>query len=255
MDMRLPPGVAHLATRSGAPAALPAFSYAFQPIVDAVTGQVHAYEALIRGPAGEAAASVLQAVPDGRQHDFDQLSRAAAIAFATRAGFGGRLHLNFMPQEAAASARSLRHTAQAATRHGIAFERLTLEITDGDALEDPRGVAAHLDEYRGMGMMVAFDDFAGGERGLELVARFLPDAVKIDMWLLRGVDRHEPHQAAVRAIVRTCRDLGVDVIAEGVESEAEFRWLAGNGVRYLQGFLFAQPGFESFPRVRLPVPA
>jgi blue light- and temperature-responsive anti-repressor len=255
MDMRLPPGVAHLATRTGTPPALPAFSYAYQPIVDGLTGETHAYEALIRGPAGEASSTVLHSVPLDRQHEFDQLSRAAAIGFAARAGFAGRLHLNFMPQEAAASARSLRHTAQAATRHGIAFERLTLEITDSEALDDPHGAAAHLDEYRGLGMMVALDDFAGGERGLELVARFLPDAVKIDMWLLRAIERHEPHQAAIRAIVRTCSALGVEVIAEGVESEGEFRWLAANGVRYFQGYYFATPGFETFPAVRLPAAA
>jgi EAL domain-containing protein (putative c-di-GMP-specific phosphodiesterase class I) len=252
MDMRLPPGVAQLATTASAPQALPAFSYAFQPIVDSVTRQAHAYEALIRGPEGEAAGQVLQAVPEARRLDFDQFSRAAAIGFAARCGYAGRLNLNFLAQATATAARSLRHTAQAATRHGIALERITLEFTDGDALEDPAGFAALLNEYRGLGMMAAIDDFAGGERGLELLERYQPDSVKIDMWLLRGIERHAPHQATVQAILRACRELGVEVVAEGVETAAEYEWLARLGLRYFQGHLFARPGFESFPAARVP---
>ena len=76
MDMRLPPDVV---PASAPPAALPAFTYAFQPIVDAAARHVHAYEALIRGPQGEPARHVLQRVPAERRFEFDQIGRAAAI--------------------------------------------------------------------------------------------------------------------------------------------------------------------------------
>ena len=86
MDMRLPPEVLRRAEHDSAPAALPAFSHAFQPIVDIESRAIHSYEALIRGPRGEPGSTVMQGVPAGRRSEFDQASRARAIAFAARAG-------------------------------------------------------------------------------------------------------------------------------------------------------------------------
>lgn len=249
MDMRLPPDVV---SNNAPPAALPAFTYAFQPIVDAAARHVHAYEALVRGQLGEPARYVLQRVPAERRFEFDQIGRAAAIGFAARAGFTGRLNLNLLPQLPAAAARAIRHTVTVATRHGVALDRLLLDITGDHGIEDPAGLAEVLNEYRGLGMMVAIDHFAGGQAGLRLFDEFQPDAIKIAMRLVRGIEANAGNQALVRGIARGCAPLGVEVIAKGVETMAEVAWLLDNGVRLFQGAVFGAPGWQIFAEPRFP---
>jgi len=109
-----------------------------------------------------------------------------------------------------------------------------------------------MNEYRGLGVKVAIDDFGAGYSGLNLLANFQPDQIKLDMFLVRGIEGHGPRQAIVRATCQACRDLGIDVIAEGVETVEEYAWLMHAGVRLFQGYLLAKPGFESFPPVHYP---
>ena len=93
----------------------------------------------------------------------------------------------------------------------------------------------------------AIDDFGAGYSGLNLLADFQPESIKIDMSLIRGINVHGPRQAIVRGIIRTCSDLGIDIVAEGIESEHEWRWCAAEGIQFFQGYFFAKPGFEFLP--------
>jgi len=72
------------------------------------------------------------------------------------------------------------------------------------------------------------------------------------MTLVRGIERHGPRQSIVRAIGQACLELGIDVIAEGVRTMEEYRWLGIAGMRLFQGYLFAKPAFEAFPLVQYP---
>ncbi len=65
------------------------------------------------------------------------------------------------------------------------------------------------------------------------------------MKLVRGIDAHGPRQAIVRAVIQACDDLGIEVIAEGVETELEYRWFSRLGVRLYQGYFFGRPAFEA----------
>ena len=93
---------------------------------------------------------------------------------------------------------------------------------------------------------------APGYSGLNLLSNFQPDQIKLDMGLLYGIESHSPRQSIVRAILQVCRDLEIDVIAEGVETVGQYAWLANAGVKLFQGYLFARPAFESFPLVHYP---
>jgi EAL domain-containing protein (putative c-di-GMP-specific phosphodiesterase class I) len=119
-------------------------------------------------------------------------------------------------------------------------------------IEDLGLLAKRINEFRALGLKVAIDDFGSGYSGLNLLADFQPDQIKLDMRLVRGIDLNGPRQAIVRAVGQVCVDLGIDVIAEGVETVEEYTWLANHDVRLFQGFLFARPGFESFPCVSYP---
>jgi EAL domain-containing protein (putative c-di-GMP-specific phosphodiesterase class I) len=229
----------------------PSFTFAFQPIVDANVREVFSHEALIRGPSNEPAYRILGQVPADRLLEFDQKARIEAIGMAVRLGIVSRLNLNFMPQSLHSRAAILT-TLEAADRFHLPINRLVLEVTEGAVIDDQAQFAEVINEYRGLGLKVAIDDFGAGYSGLNLLTDFQPDQIKLDMKLVRGIEHHGPRQAIVRAIDQVCRDLGIDVIAEGVETVEEYAWLANEGVRLFQGYLFAKPAFESFPPVHYP---
>ncbi len=122
-------------------------------------------------------------------------------------------------------------------------------------MADPAHVASIVTAYREMGFGTALDDFGAGHSGLALLARFQPDAVKLDRELIENIDASLPRRLIVEAVVRMCEALGVRVVAEGVERAEEARTLQSLGVHYMQGYLFARPQFERLPAVELSGPA
>jgi EAL domain-containing protein (putative c-di-GMP-specific phosphodiesterase class I) len=216
---------------------------AFQPIVDVTTGAVYAYEALVRGLGGESAASVLGQVTDANRYAFDQQCRVKAIETATRAGLldgSARLSINFLPNAVYSP-------------NAFPTDRLIFEFTENEKMADPGHVAHIIATYQAMGFGTALDDFGAGHAGLGLLARFQPDAIKLDMELIRGLDSSLPRRLIVAGVVRLADELGITVIAEGIETEAELAALRAIGVRYIQGYLLARPEFQTLPRVTFPV--
>jgi len=230
------------AAASGA-GAWPPFTFAFQPIVDASAGTAYSYEALIRGTQRESAFSVLGRVPREDLHRFDAAGRLVAIELAARLGLKHKLNLNCLPLSLLVRPPS--ETIEAARRAGLAPSQLILEVTEEEIISDHGRFDEVIAGYRAAGISTAVDDFGAGYAGLNLLADFQPDILKIDLKLVRDVHHHGPRQAIVRGIVQVCADLGVDVVAEGVETVEEYRWLRRAGVTLLQGYLFAKPAFET----------
>lgn len=231
---------------------MPVFSHAFQPIVDVITRRVYAHEALIRGLGGEPAFHVLNRVPVDLKYPFDEASRAAAITRAVALGLNTHLNLNCLPLGLSRGDGPLAGTVAAAARCGLPLHRIVLEVTESEAVTDPAHLSAQLQDHRAQGLKVAIDDFGAGYAGLNLLADFQPDQVKIDMGLVRGIHRHGPRQAIVRAIMQACDDLAIDVVVEGVESMDECSWFLDHGARLFQGYLFAKPLFEGLAEVQIP---
>jgi EAL domain-containing protein (putative c-di-GMP-specific phosphodiesterase class I) len=230
----------------------PAFTFAFQPIVDAVAGRIIAYEALVRGPWDEPAWQVLNQVAPPHFHLFDQSAHAAAITLAARLGIEHPLHLNFLPRTLDSSPRAVLTTIDAARRAGISPERIVLEVPETDIVVDRTRFASLLKDARAQGVRLAIDDFGATYASLTILDDLDPDQIKLDMRLIRGVERPGPRQAILRAIRRACFDLEIDVIAEGVENLAEYQFLAGQRIRFFQGYLFARPAFEALPPANIP---
>ena len=231
------------------------FSMAFQPIVDVVTGLPFAYEALVRGMSGEGAASVLSQVTDKNRYAFDQHCRVKAIETAARLGLtetAARLSINFLPNAVYSPAACIQLTLKTASKVGVPTDRLIFEFTENEQMNDPDHVANIIAAYRKMGFDTALDDFGSGYAGLNLLARFQPDMVKLDMELIRGLDDSRPRQVIVASVMSMCTALGVTVIAEGVETGGELAALRAIGVRYIQGHYFAKAAFEVLPSFSMP---
>jgi len=232
-----------------------AFSMAFQPIIDLHTGLPFAHEALVRGPEGQSAASVLAQVTPANRYAFDQQCRVKAIQTAAKAGLletPAKLSINFLPNAVYEPKACIQLTLKTAAAIDFPTDRLIFEFTENEEMVDAAHVQRIVDSYREMGFGTALDDFGAGYAGLNLLARFQPDIIKLDMELIRGVESSLPRRTIIEAVVRMCASLGVTVVAEGIETNAELAALRALGVRYIQGFLFAKPGFEQLPKVALP---
>jgi EAL domain-containing protein (putative c-di-GMP-specific phosphodiesterase class I) len=228
------------------------FSMAFQPIVDVSTGRPFAYEALVRGLNGEGAGTILGSVTEQNRYAFDQACRVKAIEAAMKAGIvdtGAKLSINFLPNAVYSPMACIQLTLRTAEKNAFPLDRLIFEFTENEHMASPDHVGSIIETYRRIGFGVAIDDFGAGHAGLDLFARFTPDMVKLDMDLVRGIDADPRRKAVVRAVVGLCAELDTLLIAEGIETEAEAHTLRGFGIRYMQGYLFARPGFERLPAI------
>ncbi len=228
---------------------------AFQPIVDIHTGRAFAYEALVRGADGSGAGEVLaQVTPDSR-YAFDQRCRVAAIEGAVEAGIldtDARLSINFLPNAVYSPAACIQLTLKTARATRLPIDRLIFEFTENEEMVDTAHVANIVETYRKMGFGTAIDDFGAGHAGLGLLAKFQTDFIKLDMELIRGIDASMPRRMIVEGVIRIAESLGITIIAEGIETVAEYDALQAIGVRYMQGYLLARPGFRTLPEIVMP---
>ncbi len=131
--------------------------------------------------------------------------------------------------------------ADALDRSGLPAHRLELEITESLLLKESEAVLSILHEMRAHGVRIAMDDFGTGYSSLSYLRRFPFDKIKIDQSFVRNLTEREDCIAIVRAVIGLGRSLGMTVIAEGVETEAQFRVLSGEGCDQVQGYLFSAP--------------
>lgn len=221
------------------------FDFAFQPIVSIRQKAIFAHEALARGPEGQSALSVLSQVNWENRHRFDLECRARAIERAAALDIRESLSINFIPNAVANPRACIQRTLRTAKESGFDLSRLIFEVTEGEKIDKAEGLVRIFKEYRKLGIKTAIDDFGAGYAGLNLLARFQPDIVKIDIDLIRNIDADQTRQIIVESVVSLCQKLNIVVIAEGVESAAERDCLANLGIDLMQGFLFARPAFRS----------
>ncbi|GLK79999.1 EAL domain-containing protein [Methylopila turkensis] len=225
---------------------------AFQPIIDVTDGSVFAYEALVRGANGEGAAAVLAHVTPDTRFAFDQLCRRTAVEAAARLGIQSLVSINFMPNAVYEPALCLGTTLAAAQRHGFPIDNIMFEVTEGEKIEDRPHLTRILAEYKRQGFTTAIDDFGAGHSGLNLLAEFQPDVVKLDMDLIRGIDGSRVRQAILASMMSLAEAIGMSVVAEGIETVEEYACLKSMGVTLMQGYLFARPELGRLPAVVLP---
>lgn len=224
---------------------------AFQPIIDVAARSIFGYEALVRGINQEPAGVVLGKVNTDNLYSFDQTCRVTAIDLAARLGLQGVLSINFLPNAVYQPETCIRATLEAAAEAEFPLDKLMFEVTEGEKVTDVPHLKGIFEAYRRQGFMTAIDDFGAGHSGLNLLADFQPDVLKLDMALTRNVHEDRVRRAMVRHLLNLCDELNIQVIAEGIETRDELRALQDAGIRLVQGYYFARPAFEALPEVDL----
>jgi EAL domain-containing protein (putative c-di-GMP-specific phosphodiesterase class I) len=231
----------------------PDFQIVLQPIVDLQRQTAYAYEALCRGAHGQNYAALIAGLDPPHIPAFDKLAIARSLRLAAKFRIEERgakiainlgLCLNMAERDAAYVLRLAKH-------YGIKPASIVLELSEGVRM-DPSRLAQIVDRHRAAGVLIAIDDFGAGYASLNVLATSMPDVVKIDRELIRDIESNRAKKTIVAGFAKVCRKLGVKLIAEGVETAAEFRTLHGVGIDLMQGFLFAVPAVCELPEIRLP---
>lgn len=225
------------------------FSFAFQPIVDLSNRRIWGYEALVRGVNNEGAQSILAQVTHENRYAFDQACRTTAITLASQLGLDKILSINFLPNAVYEPKHCIQSTLRAAKQANFAIENIMFEITESEEVIDRHHLKDIFEYYQLQGFVTALDDFGAGHAGLNMLANFVPNILKIDIELVRDIDQIEVKQVIVRNLVTMCHQLGIRVLAEGVETKEEVAFFQNLKVSLMQGFYFARPGFETLPQV------
>nr|WP_222928062.1 EAL domain-containing protein [Luteimonas viscosa] len=222
---------------------------AFQPVVDARDRSIYGYEALVRTAEGGGAGEVLARVEPEQLYRFDQTCRVKAIVTAAELGLRQRLFINFFPNAVYEPATCIRLTLLAAQMSGFPTEHLVFEAAESEEIRDQAHVARIFRDYRSRGFQTAIDDFGAGYAGLPSLTAFQPDLIKLDMGLVRGIDADSVRQAIVAGVARIASGIGSTLLAEGVETAAEYRTLREIGIDLFQGYLFGRPALERLDTV------
>jgi EAL domain-containing protein (putative c-di-GMP-specific phosphodiesterase class I) len=219
----------------------------FQPIVEChVPHRVFAYECLLRGtqPDGEVIPPDLLFAAARATDQLTLLDSAAKrihVEAAARHGIKTSVFINFGPLAIHESEGCLDETLRAIAETKMPTDQFVFEVVESDRTADVIGLARVLDIYRQQGLRVALDDLGAGYNSLNLLAEIKPDFIKLDMHLVRNVDR-DPYKSRVAAkMLELAQELGIRTVVEGVETPGQWQWSADHGADFAQGFLFAKP--------------
>jgi EAL domain-containing protein (putative c-di-GMP-specific phosphodiesterase class I)/CheY-like chemotaxis protein len=233
----------HLALEASFNRALNTLWMAYQPIVRVADRSLYGYEALLRSEEKDLPhpGAILDAAERlDRLDDVGRKTRAASCGITEGPGSAVlfvNLHARDLMDETLLSPES----PLSAIAH-----RVVLEITERAALEGVSDVRGKVALLRQMGFRIAIDDLGAGYAGLTSFATLEPEFVKLDMSLVRDINSSHTKEALVRSMAVACKELGMLVVAEGVETPQERDLLAALGCDFLQGYLLAKPG-KPFP--------
>ncbi|MGB5855192.1 MAG: EAL domain-containing protein [Oceanisphaera sp.] len=168
---------------------------------------------------------------------------------AAKLGITSLLSINFLPNAIHNPKHCISKTLAAAKQYGFPVERIIFEFTEVEKFSDSRHIKRIVECYQSLGFRTATDDFGSGYSGLNLLADFQTDIVKLDMGLIRNIHCDDIRQCIVKHCLGLFSEINITPLAEGVETREEFIWLRKAGVELMQGYFFARPGFEHLPTV------
>ncbi|MBU0601948.1 MAG: EAL domain-containing protein [Gammaproteobacteria bacterium] len=236
-----------------------ALGMVFQPIVRLDDGTVSAHEALVRGPEGGALHLPAVLFATARSMALEAALEVACVEAALRLfdpATPGHLFVN-------CSAGTIRHLAgdgcvgllSMLGEAGLSPSRLVLELTEHERVSDIEGLRQSIARLGALGVTMALDDFGDGRSSLRLWAELAPARVKLDRYFAHGIHNDNRRVEAVRAAVQLARSFGAQLVAEGIEENAELAVLRDLGVQFGQGYLLGRPQGQTLSHVSAQVRA
>jgi EAL domain-containing protein (putative c-di-GMP-specific phosphodiesterase class I) len=218
----------------------------FQPIISLRDGSVLGYEALSRGPEGSELENPERmftvAAQCGILWELELLCRTKALSVLSRFEPDCKIFLNVNPCVIEDKKFQQGFTKEYLKEYRIDPRNIIFEITERSAIRNIRDFKKIIKSYRDQDYQIAIDDAGAGYSGLNLISDIYPHYLKLDMNLVRGIDKDTVRQALVRSLYEFTRITGTSLIAEGIETAAELQTLIDIGVHYGQGYLIRRPG-------------
>jgi diguanylate cyclase (GGDEF)-like protein len=220
-------------------------SLAFQPIVDAVRGCTVGFEALARWTSpelGQVEPGIFIPVAE-RTHLIGRVTEtllAKALATAVNWPAHYRISINLSAADLS-SPLTVAAVRRIVAAGGVTPSRIDIEITETAVMRDFAQASDALAGLRALGLKISLDDFGTGYSSLSHVHRLKFDKIKIDRSFVADINAEQASCDIVKTIVDLCRNLDLECIVEGVETEAQRRRLMGLGCRIMQGYFFSRP--------------
>ncbi|MEG6586178.1 GGDEF domain-containing protein [Dendrosporobacter sp. 1207_IL3150] len=222
-----------------------AINSVFQPVVSLADASVVGYEALSRGPQG----SLLER-PDilfeaaekfNKLWEVELLCRMSALERAKYMPPEKMLFLNVDPKVINDQRFQKGLTREILDKYHIDPTNIIFEITEKTSVDDYRSFRRVLDNYTSQGYKIAIDDTGSGYSGLRMLAETRPQYIKMDMQLVRNIDKDNLKQALIKAFYDFAVSTNMKIIAEGIETTSELHTLIDIGIHYGQGYLLQKP--------------
>lgn len=220
----------------------------FQPIIDLRNACVVGHEGLIRGPSASALHSPVNLFKLARNckkiTDVEYLCRRVVLEEFSRLGAQGKIFLNISPDVLLQQGSPIGETLRYISEIGLRPEQVIIEITENTPTVDYAMLREATLHYRNMGFEIAMDDLGEGFSGLRLWSELRPDYVKIDQHFIQSINLDPVKMQFVRSIQEIARKSGSQVIAEGIETEAELAIVRDLGIAFGQGYFIARPSSQ-----------
>ena len=221
----------------------------YQPQIDAMSGRITGAEALMRwNHPTRGRLSAGEFLPFAEENGLmlpisDWMIGALCRDMLQWNAIGGseiRLSLNLSPQYLDRG-DFFEKMRGALARYGISPQQIEVEITENICIRNPQYAIEQLNKLCQLGVSIAIDDFGTGYSSLSYLHRFPIHTVKIDQSFVKEIHQEDGHYPVILAIISIARGLGLNLIAEGVETEEQARYLRANGCLTMQGYLFYRP--------------
>ncbi|UDM18554.1 EAL domain-containing protein [Vogesella sp. XCS3] len=219
----------------------------YQPIIPLGDGLGSYGEALLRWPGGGSQASPGVFIPFAEQHgliegigDFVLEAACRFVATSVEQGQPQSISINLSARQLAMSDLPER-LAQAVSQHGIPASAIELELTESSLIQNLEAISVTLTRLRQAGFRIAIDDFGAGYSSLNYLVELPVDKVKIDQRFIWSLFNSPRNQAVVKAILSLARTIGIQTVAEGVETAEQLAFLQAHGCHYVQGYYLARP--------------
>jgi EAL domain-containing protein (putative c-di-GMP-specific phosphodiesterase class I) len=179
----------------------------------------------------------------GLLFNLDWAARTKAIEKSSGLQIASKIFINFNPASIYDPTYCLRSAIDAIEKSNLSPDQIVFEATESEKIKDSRHLRNILDFCREHGFRVALDDLGAGYGFSNLLGDLRPNFVKLDVGLVQGVGRDPYRTMIALKILGLARNLKVGIVAEGVETEEQWRWLAAHGADFVQGYFFAKPAF------------